>query len=220
MSGTPGGRAVASMPSGRRTGTVGERVGARLGPPTSRRRHARSASRCRRSPAVARHAAWLPRGPLAARQGPALSGRPAHRRRDRRRHAPRRCMRRGCARLSSCCGARAYASTKPSRSARRSSISGAARCSCVTARAVAVVRSAWTTGLGSSFGRGSPRGWTFPSVRCCASPPARRAAEHGQRAPHARSLATLPPERACAGGSRLVSFATRTPSRWRARASR
>jgi hypothetical protein len=220
MSGTPGGRAVASMPSGRRTGTVGERVGARLGPPTSRRRHARSASRCRRSPAVARHAAWLPRGPLAARQGPALSGRPAHRRRDRRRHAPRRCMRRGCARLSSCCGARAYASTKPSRSARRSSISGAARCSCVTARAVAVVRSAWTTGLWEQL-----RPWLTARVDlpvgpllCIATGPTRGRA--WSAAPHARSFATLPPERACAGGSRLVSFATRTPSRWPARASR
>ena len=67
---------------------------------------------------------------------------------------------------------------------------------------------------------GSPRGWTFPWVRCCASPPARRAAEHGQRAPHARSFATLPPERACAGGSRRISCATRTPSRWPARACR
>ena len=37
-------------------------------------------------------------------------------------------LRGGCARVSSCCGARAYASTKPSRSARRSSMSGAARC--------------------------------------------------------------------------------------------
>jgi hypothetical protein len=46
---------------------------------------------------------------------------------------------------------RAYASTRPSRSARRTSIGGAARCSCVAARALAVVRSAWTTGLGSSF---------------------------------------------------------------------
>jgi hypothetical protein len=41
---------------------------------------------------------------------------------------------------------------------------------------------------GSSFSPGPTRAWTFPSVRCRASPPARRAAAPGQRAPRARKL--------------------------------
>jgi integrase len=53
---------------------------------------------------------------------------------------------------------------------------------------------------------------------CIATGPTRGRA--CQRAPHAPSFAMPPPGPACAGGPRLISFATRTPSRWPARASR
>jgi integrase len=59
-------------------------------PRTLRRRHARTPTRCRRPPAIAGHAAWLPRRALAAQQGPAVRGRPADRRCDRCRDAARR----------------------------------------------------------------------------------------------------------------------------------
>jgi hypothetical protein len=96
----------------------------------------------------------------------------------------------------------ACASTKPSRSARPTSIRGAARCSCAAGRAVAGARSAWTTGPGNSFSPGSTPAPTSPSVRCYASRPVRPADERGQPAPHAPSCATLPHEPACGGDSR------------------
>ena len=73
------------------------------------------------------------------------------------------------------------------------------------ARADAVVRSAWTTGLGSNFNYDSAPAATFPLVRCCASPPARRAIARGQRAPHVPSSATPPPGPAFAAGSYHIS---------------
>jgi hypothetical protein len=60
----------------------------------------------------------------------------------------------------------------------------------------------------------------FPSVRCCASPPGRRAVARGQPAPRVLSSAMPPPGRACVGASRHISSATLMPSRSPARASR
>ena len=86
------------------------------------------------------------------------------------------------------------------------------------ARADAVVRSAWTTGLGSNFNYDSAPAATFPLVRCCASPPARRAIARGQRAPHElrHTAARAGVRRRCVPHQ----LATPTPSRWPARASR
>ena len=154
-----------------------------------------------RSPATVPgfHAGRSPRN-----KGPALPGRPTHRGGDRRRHATRR-QRASCgaaARAESwCCGARACGSTRPSPSARRTLIRGAARCSCAAARAVAAARSAWTTGPGSSFSHGSPRVLSGPSARCSALPPARFAAAPGRPAPPAANCAT--PPRAPAGHGAL-----------------
>jgi hypothetical protein len=101
-----------------------------------------------RSPATppGYHAGRSPRN-----KGPAPPGRPAHRRRDRRRDAPRRHRhpRRPPAGAHRRAVARGCASTKPSRSARATSIRAAARCSCAAARAAGVARSAWMTGLGA-----------------------------------------------------------------------
>jgi hypothetical protein len=98
------------------------------------------------------------------------------------------CTRRGSVRSSSCCGAPGCASTKPSPSAKPTSIRAAARCSCGAARAVAAARSAWTTGPGSSFSPGLRRAWTYPSVRSSASLPGRHAVVRGRPAPHGNEL--------------------------------
>jgi hypothetical protein len=92
--------------------------------------------------------AQLPRRTSAAQQGAALSRRSANRGRDRRSDArgTRRPTATGSAVWWSCSGAAACALPKRCRSASATSIPGAARCWCATARAVMPARSAWTPG--------------------------------------------------------------------------
>ena len=67
---------------------------------------------------------------------------------------------------------------------------------------------------------GSNSASRFPSGRCSVSSTERRAADCGQPRPPARSSDAPQPQPACAGASRRTSFATPTPSRWRAKACR
>ena len=66
------------------------------------------------------------------------------------------------------------------------------------------------------------RPWLFccRSIRCSASPPGRPADAAGHRRPRESSFVTPPPWLACGAASRRISFATRTRSRWPARACR
>src|SRR4051794_23072315 len=105
-------------------------------------------------------------------------------------------------------------------SAKPTSTRAAARCSCGEARAVAAARSAWTTGPGSSVISGSRRARTYRSVRSCVSPPGRHPVVRGRPAPRAPDFVTPPHGPACAAASHHISFATHTPSRWPAKASR
>ncbi len=167
-------------------------------------------ARARRSPCPATTPGAHPQ------QGTALPRRPAHRGRDRRRHARRRHrrLRRPTARLIVVlwrAGLRineALALSEGDLDARRGSVlvrrgKGGRR------REVGVDDWAWEQLQPWLTARPSSR-----SARCCASRPARPADVRGRRALHAPSCARLPSGRACAVGSRRISSVTRTRSRW------
>src|SRR4051794_775614 len=140
---------------------AGDRCARAAQPPNPRRRHARSPSRCRRPPAVAGHAGRLP---LGARR----ATRPSGTRPDPPKVAEIVVVMRHA-------GTGLHATRLAARAPREAAVAG--------------VRSASTTRPGNSFGPGSTRASTFPSVRCCASRPARSADERGQPASHAPSCA-------------------------------
>jgi hypothetical protein len=100
------------------------------------------------------------------------------------------------------------------------STTGADRCSCATAREAGDARSAWTSGAGSSYGRGWAQGQGSRSVRCSPSSTARPAGDRGQARRSARSSAGLPPVRASGAALRRTSYATRMRSSSPARGSR
>ena len=191
--------------------------------PTPEDGHVRADARCRRPPSLARHAAGLLCRPAAAQQGDPLPGRPAADRGDRRRHAGcwRRRARPPAARPDRRgCGEPACVSARRSRSPRPTWTRAADRCWCGAGRAAAAARSAWTTGPSNSSRPGSRRASSCRSGRCCASSTVRRAGGRGRPPRRARSFGAWLGTPACGGASRRISCATRTPSRWRARACR
>jgi len=88
------------------------------------------------------------------------------------------------------------------------------------ARAGAGARLAWTHGDGNNSGPGLTCGASSRSVRCSASSTARRAEVTGHRPRHAPSRGAPLPRQDCGAASRRTSYATPTPSRWRAKACR
>src|SRR4051794_36529971 len=87
-------------------------------------------------------------------------------------------------------------------------------------RAAGAARSAWTTGPGSSSNYGSRLGSSCRSDRCSASSTVRHADGRGQPAPPAQNCDASPARPGCVGASRRTSSATRTPSKWPAKACR
>jgi hypothetical protein len=129
-------------------------------------------------------------------------------------------MVRGCERSLSFCGEPVYGLVRRSSWPRRTSIARAVRCSFGAAKEAVAERSAWTGGRGPS----SSRGWKFAVGsrlgRCCASSTVRPAAGIWSNPPPANNFAELLRRRGCGAGSLRISYAMRTPLRWRMKASR
>jgi hypothetical protein len=77
-------------------------------------------------------------------------------------------------------GAPGCVSRKRWRSPKATSITGAARCSCVGARADVAAKSAWTRGAGTSSSHGSSYESSFPSALCSVSSTAGRVVARGR----------------------------------------
>jgi hypothetical protein len=84
----------------------------------------------------------------------------------------------------------------------------------VAARAADAVRSAWTSGPGSSWSPGTPSASNSPSARCSASSTAQPAGGLGRPQPSASSCDARQPPPASGGASPCISSATPTRSRW------
>ena len=188
-----------------------------------RRGHVRAAARCRRPPSLTRHAAGVPRRSAAAQQGDALPSRPTHDRGDRHRDAPRRRQRARppAARPDRRALARRPAHPRGAR-ARRGRPGRASRLAAGAARQGRPP----PRGRHGRLGLGAARALA-PGARRAAGRTAvlrrqrrhARAALGGRRRPLA-SCAASPARPACGDASRRTSSATRTPSRWPARACR
>ena len=199
-----------------------ERGQSRCGIRRPRRGHVRAAARCRRPPSLTRHAAGVPRRPAAAQQGDPLPRGPANDRGDRRRHAPRRRRRPRptAARPDRGSVARRPADPRGAR-ARRGRPGRAPRIAAGAARQ----------------GRPPPRGRhgrlgvgaACPVAEDAGGAAGRPAVLRRQRPTRGRpwsagaarsELRASPARPACGGGSRRTSCATRTRSRWPAKACR
>jgi len=174
-------------------------------------------------PSLTRHAAGLPRGPAAAQQGNALPRRPTHDRGDRDRDAPRwrPRARAPAARADRRAVARRAADLRGAR-ARRGRPGSAPRLAAGAARQGRPPPRGrhGRLGLGGSSRPGSRRASSSRSDRCSASSTARRRDDRGRPPPHAASCAASPARPACGDALRHTNCATRTPSRWPARACR
>ena len=188
-----------------------------------RRGHVRAAARCRRPPSLARHAAGLPRRPAAAQQGDPLPGGPTDDRGDRDRHAKRRRRRPRppSARPDRRALARRPAHPRGAR-ARRGRPRRAPRVAAGTARQGRPPPRGRHGRLGLRTARALARRArsSCRSGRCSASSTAPRADGPGRPPPPAPSCDASRARPACGDASRRINCATRTPSRWPARACR
>ena len=188
-----------------------------------RRGHVRAAARCRRPPSLTRHAAGVPCRPAAAQQGDALPRGSADDRGDRHRDAPRRRRRPRppAARPDRRAVARRPADLRGAR-ARRGRPGRAPRIAAGTARQGRPA----PRGRHGRLGVGAARA-VAPGARRAAGRAAvlRRQRRHARAAVGGRrralaSCAASPARPACGDASRRTNCATRTPSRWPARACR